>query len=255
MELRKSPEGRQQQNASVIGASPGGRRKEKDMDQNQEKAQQMEELWEQSAQPAENEKKKGLFWWQKLLFVLGGIAVISALVIIFVQIKKESYRFLEHPMAMLCVKQIPKEFAKDEVWVLSDSIYYTNYYGNVAFGIVTIGDADMMHSLTYGCTYVDSASDWLEEQAASMHVNENDNVSVSRGIYTNNVGREFQYICVSLAYDLDGETGTSDFLGFATELGDGEVITVTMWNSGGQSYVPEDYFKYLNTKALEIEPR
>lgn len=219
------------------------------MEQNQENRQQMEELWSESNQPSENQKKKGLFWWEILLFIFGGVAVLSVLVIIFVQIwkiRKESYRILEHPMAVLCVKQVPEEFAEDEVSFLEDTISYSN---------VETVDYENLHMLIYGCTYTDSPSDWLEEQMTSMHVNDTENASVSRGTYTNNEGREFEYICVSISYDLNGETGTSDFLGFATDLGDGEAVTVTIWNPGGQSYVPEDYFKYLDTKAFKIEPR
>lgn len=219
------------------------------MDQNQNK-QQMEKLWSQSTQPFENEKRKRLFWWEILLFILGGMMVLSVLVIIFIQIwkiREEGYCILEHPMAVLCVKQVPEEFVEDEVSVFEDAILYSNEE--------IVNDYEDMHMLVYECTYAESPSDWLEEQAASMHVNDADNTSVSRGTYTNNAGREFQYICVSLSYDLGGETGTSDFLGFATELGDGEAVAMTIWNSGGQSYVPEDYFEYLDTKAFKIAPR
>lgn len=103
----------------------------------------------------------------------GGSAEKEEAIIIIFQFwktKREGYSILEHSMAVFCVKQVPEEFAEDEVSILEDSITYSN--------IENISDYREARMLIYDCRYIDSASDWLEAEADSMHENDMENVTV-----------------------------------------------------------------------------
>lgn len=215
------------------------------MDQNI--LQEPEKVQAELNQPPESNQKKRMPWWGIALIAVGGLIIISIIAVVILisvlSLKNTRNDVLDTSMATITVKKVPAEYSEAEASTGNDTInYFTDIEspdGEIAF---------------YHCIYADSAAKYLEEDMKYMQDDE-EVCFIIEDTYTNNEGREFQYVCISVSWEDEYGSWTSDCLEFATELGDGELLTVGYFNMNGNQYVPEDYFQYLDSAALEIEQK